>query len=222
MTAGILTYRLCDGEFDCDHCPLDAALQGRGTTRRESSRAIRPAAWAFPDDRRYTRSHAWVKSVGAGEVRFGLDAFAARLLDRLTAVTLPPAPSRVTSGRPACWLLDEDELIPLATPITGTVLRANTRLPTDPALIISEPYDDGWLLDLTSDGSLEHMHGLNGAEEQRARSLKHLEDMQCYLSGSDESTALGPTLEDGGEPVIDARRVLGTVAYHRLIRSFLN
>ena len=28
MGAGLLRYRLCDREYDCEHCPLDAALRG--------------------------------------------------------------------------------------------------------------------------------------------------------------------------------------------------
>lgn len=28
MSAGLLSYRLCDREYDCEHCPLDAALRG--------------------------------------------------------------------------------------------------------------------------------------------------------------------------------------------------
>ncbi len=27
MLAGVLTYRLCDREYDCERCPLDAALR---------------------------------------------------------------------------------------------------------------------------------------------------------------------------------------------------
>ena len=29
MQAGVVGYKLCDREFDCDHCPFDAALHGR-------------------------------------------------------------------------------------------------------------------------------------------------------------------------------------------------
>ena len=28
MEAGVVGYKLCDREFDCDHCPFDAALRG--------------------------------------------------------------------------------------------------------------------------------------------------------------------------------------------------
>lgn len=43
MLAGVVSYRLCNRAFDCDHCPLDRAL-------REGARAAGPGLdrFAFP------------------------------------------------------------------------------------------------------------------------------------------------------------------------------
>ena len=37
MLAGVVSYRLCNRAFDCDHCPLDRALRegARGADTRE-------------------------------------------------------------------------------------------------------------------------------------------------------------------------------------------
>lgn len=42
MDAGVLTFKLCDRDFDCAHCPLNAALKG-STTPDAVERACRPA-----------------------------------------------------------------------------------------------------------------------------------------------------------------------------------
>ena len=31
MRAGVIRFWLCDRDFDCEHCPLDAALRGRAS-----------------------------------------------------------------------------------------------------------------------------------------------------------------------------------------------
>lgn len=42
MRAGVIRFWLCDRNFDCDHCPLDAALRGsRQAMRRELPAATR-------------------------------------------------------------------------------------------------------------------------------------------------------------------------------------
>jgi len=42
MTAGVVSYRLCNRAFDCDHCPLDRALRegARGTGTRERLKGL--------------------------------------------------------------------------------------------------------------------------------------------------------------------------------------
>ena len=49
MAAGVINYRLCDRQFDCDRCPLDAALRG-DTQPMTPSQARRPAAESGRDE----------------------------------------------------------------------------------------------------------------------------------------------------------------------------
>jgi hypothetical protein len=58
-TAGVLAYRLCDLEYDCDHCPLDAAL--RGAARRADAAPMATGGFEFPADRRYHAGHGWMR-----------------------------------------------------------------------------------------------------------------------------------------------------------------
>jgi hypothetical protein len=37
MLSGVLNYRLCDRDFDCEHCPLDRALRGIETAVESES-----------------------------------------------------------------------------------------------------------------------------------------------------------------------------------------
>ena len=36
MSAGVINYRLCDREYECESCPLDTAIRGRGPRRRRA------------------------------------------------------------------------------------------------------------------------------------------------------------------------------------------
>jgi len=66
MCAGVLRYRLCTHEYDCDNCPLDAAL--RGDARIPAAHPLTsPYAPAFPDDRRYAVGHTWLREAPGGK-----------------------------------------------------------------------------------------------------------------------------------------------------------
>ena len=87
MSAGLLTYRLCDRDFDCEGCPLDSALRRGdllGNRDREALLTPNRDADDFPEDRRYTTGHCWVQVIegqDGGKFRFGLDGSQRRSSD---------------------------------------------------------------------------------------------------------------------------------------------
>jgi len=224
MTAGLLRYRLCDREFDCEHCPLDAALRG---VDRPASVPADPASIvlldALPRDRRYNRKHAWLAPVGGQRVRWGLDAFAVRLLGHVASVVLPAPGTHIVRDRAACWVKEETELVPLRAPISGLVTRVNRAVQLDPSLLATSPYEDGWLVELRCETPLEQRPDLAGAEAHArctADDERELRDRVGRLVSGDP--LVGPTLPDGGEPLVEWRRILGPERYLRLILPLLS
>jgi glycine cleavage system H protein len=227
MQAGLLTYRICDWNYECERCPLDAAMRGVAFTPavREAAGADPPAPTPRPEipgDRRYHPACGWVAAAGEGRLRWGLDAVTAHLLDRITSVVLPASGTRLEQGRIASWLVDGGELVPLRAPVSGTVVHTNQAAQRDPALVTASPYEAGWLVELENDRRLEEVPGLCDAEaraESAARQMERLRDAaRRRLQGV---PGVGPTAADGGERITDLRRMLGARRYHRLVLSIL-
>lgn len=225
MRAGLIAYKLCDRDFDCESCPLDAALRGDANSEAHAAATEAPAASPaplFPEDRRYHRSHAWIEQVDDGRCRFGMDAVAARLLAHARKIVLPPVKTHLSQGRTAWWVLDDEVLIPLPSPLSGTVLRVNPRLADDPSLLAAAPYDDGWLVEARGRSSLDDQPNLLDAEQQARHTATQLARIGRHVArivGSDG--AIGPTLADGGEHLTDLRQILGAQRYRRLVLSIL-
>jgi glycine cleavage system H protein len=224
MTAGLVAYKLCDRQYDCEDCPFDAAFRGgpRGAEEK-SPPAATLAKWEFRPDRRYHRCHAWVLTIDGRQTRYGVDVFAGRLLSRITTVVLPPPGSALQRGRPACWVSDRGELLPLPAPLAGSVLRVNNRVQHDPSLLATDPYGAGWLLELLGDQDPEGQPDLVAAQEHQEHTAAQVERLRRRVTrGSARDTdEIGSTLLDGGEPLPDVRRLLGVERYHRLLHEFL-
>ncbi len=224
MLAGVLTYRLCDRNYDCERCTLDAGIRGvEPVARREASGArVLPSAWDLRDDRRYRPAGGWVLANDEGRLRWGVDGLVARLLDRLTSVVLPASETEVKQGEIACWLEDEGELIPLRAPVSGRVVRTNRAVQRAPGLITTSPYDDGWLVELRGADALSDQPGLCDAAARRESAALQMAKLQeaavRYIEDADK---VGLTAADGGERITDLRRMLGTRRYHRLVLSLL-
>ncbi len=221
MTAGMVAWKLCDRDFDCEHCPLDQALRGGAALLHRAPLPHDDAAWDFPADRRYHKLHSWVGESHEGRVRLGLDAFAVHLLDRVTSIVLPAPDSRIQQGRVAYWIVDDAELIPLCAPVSCTVRAVHHEVQDDPGLVSSTPYGEGWLLEVEGDGDGTRA-GLLSAYEMRTRAAAQMQQLHRRVCASVAPDArLGVTMADGGMRITSLRRVLGAARYHRIIHAFL-
>lgn len=225
MLAGLLSYRLCDRDFDCEHCPLDAAIHGVHSAPALDAGAVPegpPLDWGIRDGLTYHPLYGWVSELESGRLRWGIDGATARLLDHATEIVVPAAGSDLEQGKVACWVMDDGDLVPLRAPVSGKIARANPALAREPALLIHEPYDAGWLMEVEAPGGLAMQRGLCGGTERRLRAARQMSRLQRdAMAHLHLDPGVGPTAQDGGERVVDLRRALGRERYHRLVHSIL-
>jgi len=223
MSAGLLSYRLCDRELDCENCALDAAL--RGTDRQRSTAPVASGShWEFPEDRHYHRGHLWAMDLGGGAVRCGLDAFAAELLEHAKSVVLPATGSHLQQGVLACWLGAESDLIPLCAPVSGTVAGGNVLVQSAPELLSDAPYGEGWLMDIDCRAAIHEREALLSASQMREQADRQLAEFRKRAESmiNQGKREVGPTLADGGQRLVDLRRIVGADRYRRLVSTFLH
>lgn len=103
-----------------------------------------------PEDRRYTDQHEWALPMG-GPVRIGITDYAQEALGDVVFVDLPAAGRRVTAGETIAEVESTKSVAEIYAPCTGTITAVNTALAGAPERINSDPYGEGWFVDLTPD-----------------------------------------------------------------------
>lgn len=225
MTAGLVAYKICDHDFDCENCPLDAGLCGREarTLPMEVDAEVPAEAFEIPTDRSYHASHTWAQPFDQGRVRFGIDAFAAHLLSHASSVVLPAEGTMLQQGRVGFWISEDSRLVPLVSPISGRVLKRNQEVQKSPGLVAESPYGQGWLLEVACPDWSSQRKRLVDAERAQELVCRQMASFRKrvsrYVEQSDQ--AVGPTLADGGERLTDVRRILGPKRYRRLVMQYL-
>lgn len=106
----------------------------------------------IPADLRYTAEHEWVRRTGDDTVRVGITDFAQSSLGDVVYVQLPDVGTKVAAGESFGEVESTKSVSDLYAPISATVVAINDALEGNPALINSEPYGGGWLLELRADG----------------------------------------------------------------------
>ena len=101
----------------------------------------------YPEDLQYTKDHEWVRSQG-DSVRVGITDFAQEALGDIVFVTLPEVGSEVTAGSTCGEIESTKSVSDVYAPVTGTVVARNESLDSAPELLNSDPYGDGWMVDI--------------------------------------------------------------------------
>lgn len=180
MTAGVLSYQLCDREFDCENCPVDQAMHTH--VRREVVEAHEPAADPPPmpaprdqglrADRLYSRNHCWVMrgESGAGadaRVRVGLEPGLAAALLTPRSVVHTESGTEVEKGNSHLWVVTAGGTFGVSAPLSGTLQESNALLHDRPYLLGTQPLDEGWLYMLRVRSDSKELEGLMGPEAAR-------------------------------------------------------
>ncbi len=102
-----------------------------------------------PEDLYYTAEHEWVTAPdNNGVVRVGITDFAQDALGDVVYVQMPDSGSTVTASAVVGEVESTKSVSDIYAPVTGEVVTRNEALDSDPALINSDPYGDGWLFEI--------------------------------------------------------------------------
>ena len=112
-----------------------------------------------PDNVKYTAEHEWAQLTGgSGEgkvVRVGITDYAQEALGDIVFVALPPVGAEFAAGEALGEVESTKSVSDIYAPVGGTVTARNEVLDGQPELVNSDPYGEGWLVEIrVSDGSV--------------------------------------------------------------------
>ncbi len=120
-----------------------------------------------PEELKYTQEHEWVARTGADSVRIGITDFAQTQLGDVVFVQLPEVGETLTAGDTVGEIESTKSVSDLYAPVSGEVVARNDALDQQPELVNSDPYGEGWLLEITV-SDLDATEGLLDADAYRA------------------------------------------------------
>ena len=101
-----------------------------------------------PDDLQFTAEHEWIAASGAGMVRFGITDYAQDSLGDIVYVDMPKVGQVLTAGQPCGEVESTKSVSEIYAPVSGEVVAVNTALSDAPEAINSQPYGDGWMVEV--------------------------------------------------------------------------
>jgi glycine cleavage system H protein len=101
-----------------------------------------------PEDLKYTEEHEWLAQTEPGTVRIGITDYAQDQLGDVVFVELPKVGAAVEAGAPFGEVESTKSVSEIFAPVAGTVSKVNNVLDDSPELINSDPYGEGWIVEI--------------------------------------------------------------------------
>ena len=120
----------------------------------------------FPENLRYTKDHEWV-SLDGTTATVGITDFAQRELGDIVYVDIT-AKGKALGAEETFGSVEAVKTVSdLFLPVSGTITEINPLLDSQPELVNSDPYGDGWMVKMTLDNVADY-EGLMTAEAYSA------------------------------------------------------
>ena len=117
----------------------------------------------YPDDRRYTKEHEWVKLEGETAL-VGVTAHAQEQLGDVVFVELPQNGAKVHAAQSFGTVESVKAVSDVYAPLSGEVVAVNDELADKPETINEDPHNAGWLIKVRFSDKTE-WDGLMTAEQ---------------------------------------------------------
>ena len=99
-----------------------------------------------PETAKYTEDHEWVST--AAPFRVGISDFAQDQLGDIVFVELPDVGATFSKGDECGTLESTKSVSPLMMPVDCKVVAVNEAINDDPSLVNSDPYGEGWIVEV--------------------------------------------------------------------------
>lgn len=102
-----------------------------------------------PEDLKYTAEHEWARAGDGSTIRVGITDYAQGQLGDVVFVQLPDVGAEATPGQALGEVESTKSVSDIYAPVAGTVSARNDALEEHPELVNSDPYGEGWLVEIT-------------------------------------------------------------------------
>ena len=108
----------------------------------------------IPKDLYYTESHEWLK-INKNEIIIGITDYAQHELGDIVFVEIDKFDENIDSGDVFGSIEAVKTVSDLYLPISGKIFEKNKNLEEKPELINQSPYDDGWIIKVKPNESID-------------------------------------------------------------------
>lgn len=180
-----------------------------------SPKMERTLGMSIPQNYSFHPGHTWVVREGPDNARIGIDSFTANLIGKIDRIDVIGENRWIRQGQKVATLRSGEVTIDLVSPVEGVIMSLNRDAVEDPAKIVRDPYEKGWIAMVKSPDLAINQKNL----VQGAMIAPWLQNSITRLNGM--VAELAPAMAaDGGVPVAGLIARVDPEVRQKLIKEF--
>lgn len=116
-------------------------------------------SYNVPDGYLYTKDHEWIKATD-GLYLVGITDYATKMLNDIVFVSLPKEGDALKQKDVFGQVESVKTVSDMYMPVSGSIVKTNSKLAQAPELVTNSPYQDGWMLEIKADNFQVESQGL--------------------------------------------------------------
>jgi glycine cleavage system H lipoate-binding protein/ABC-type phosphate transport system substrate-binding protein len=93
----------------------------------------------------FDKTHTWTFMEKDGTVKIGIDDFIQHITGPITRIEMKSEGEKIKKGEKLLTLIRKGKQLNIYSPVTGIITTHNQRLTTEPVLLNTSTYDEGWV-----------------------------------------------------------------------------
>jgi glycine cleavage system H lipoate-binding protein len=93
----------------------------------------------------FDKTHTWAFMEQNGVVKVGVDDFLQHITGPITSIKMKNKGEQVRKGKSILSIVQNGKQLNLYSPVSGIITEQNKVLKSNPAIMNSSPYDEGWV-----------------------------------------------------------------------------
>lgn len=173
----------------------------------------------------FSKNHTWAYLERSGNAKVGLDDFLLHITGEIKLINMKHKGDFMFKGELMAQIDQEGKTLDITSPISGKIMKANSGIIDNPAIVNEDPYGDGWVYLIQPTDWIEETSAYYLSENAVAWSKRELIRFKDFMSEtmrkySPEASML--ILQDGGELCDKPLSELPGEVWHDFQKSFLN
>lgn len=103
----------------------------------------------------YTKEHEWVELVNSDYARVGITEYAVEQLGDVVFVELPEVNDEIDVEEEFATVESVKSSSEIYAPVSGTIANVNEDLEDEPELMNDSPLEEGWIVEIQSEGDID-------------------------------------------------------------------